>query len=218
MPPERSQTKADQVHERLRAAILSGSLPPGARLNVDALSRDLGIGKVPLREAVQRLAAHGLVTQPGPHSGAQVATLSLTELRGLLVTHAALEALSARLAAATVADAELAALQELHEQMRAGSGPADCLPGLSDRFHAAIAAATGNAPLCELLERTRLRLRHYRVAVRRTPPWPTVIAEHASLLDALRRRDAPAAERAARDHAEWHLPADLDPALADLGR
>src|SRR5262249_18480333 len=112
------QTKAELVYERLRDAILGGELRPGERVNIDALSRELGISKIPLREAVQRLAGQGLIVQPTPHAGAQVAQLSLREMRGLYLALAALEGLAARMAAATIADAELAALQELHEQMR----------------------------------------------------------------------------------------------------
>src|ERR1043165_7167492 len=112
------QTKADLVYERLRDAILSGELKPGARVNVDALARQLGTSTIPLREAVQRLPTQGLVVQPNPHAGAQVAPLSLREMRGVYLARGALEGLAARVAATTVSDAELAELQEMHEQMR----------------------------------------------------------------------------------------------------
>src|SRR5690349_17560829 len=112
------QTKADLVYERLRDAILSGELKPGERVNVDALARQLGTSKIPLREAVQRLTTQGLVVQPNPHAGAQVAPLSLREMRGVYLARGALEGLAARVAATTVSDAELAELQQMHEQMR----------------------------------------------------------------------------------------------------
>jgi DNA-binding GntR family transcriptional regulator len=216
------QTKAELVYERLRDAILSGELRPGERVNIDALSRQLGISKIPLREAVQRLTGQGLVVQPNPHAGAQVAPLSLREMRGIYLARGALEGLAARVAATTVADAELAELQELHEQMRSrfSRGETDGLSGLNRQFHTGIATATHYATLRDLTDLTLLRVLHYRVGVRVEPAWGQVISEHAAILDALRRRDADEAERAARDHVEWQLGvelrATLDPSLIDL--
>ncbi|GGM14314.1 GntR family transcriptional regulator [Dactylosporangium sucinum] len=216
------QTKADLVYERLRDAILSGELRPGERVNIDALSRELGISKIPLREAVQRLTSQGLVVQPNPHAGAQVAPLSLREMRGVYLARGALEGLAARVAATSVSDAELADLQELHEQMRQRFTTGDHreLSALNRRFHAGIADATHYATLRELTDLTLLRVQHYRVGVRVEPAWGQVITEHSAILDALRRRDADRAERAARDHVEWQLGvelrATLDPSLIDL--
>jgi DNA-binding GntR family transcriptional regulator len=219
------QTKAELVYERLRDAILTGELRPGERVNIDALSRELGISKIPLREAVQRLTGQGLVVQPNPHAGAQVAPLSLREMRGVYLARGALEGLAARVAASTIGDAELAALQELHEQMRFrfDQGKPDdlaALSGLNRQFHTGIATATHYATLQELTDLTLLRVRHYRIGVRVEPEWGQVIAEHSAILDALRRRDADGAERAARDHVEWQLGvelrATLDPSLIDL--
>ncbi|MDG6110380.1 GntR family transcriptional regulator [Dactylosporangium aurantiacum] len=216
------QTKADLVYERLRDAILSGELRPGERVNVDALSRQLGTSKIPLREAVQRLTTQGLVVQPNPHAGAQVAPLSLREMRGVYLARGALEGLAARVAATTVSDAELADLQQMHEQMRQRlvDGDHRDLSVLNRRFHTGIADATHYTTLRELTDLTLLRVQHYRIGVRVEPAWEQVIGEHAAILDALRRRDADQAEQAARDHVEWQLGvelrATLDPSLIDL--
>ncbi|WP_327001249.1 GntR family transcriptional regulator [Dactylosporangium sp. NBC_01737] len=216
------QTKADLVYERLRDAILSGELKPGERVNVDALARQLGTSKIPLREAVQRLTTQGLVVQPNPHAGAQVAPLSLREMRGVYLARGALEGLAARVAATTVSDAELAELQQMHEQMRQRlvDGDHRDLSTLNRRFHTGIADATHYATLRELTDLALLRVQHYRIGVRVEPAWDQVISEHSAILDALRRRDAEQAEQAARDHVEWQLGvelrATLDPSLIDL--
>ncbi|MEV4518571.1 GntR family transcriptional regulator [Dactylosporangium sp. NPDC049525] len=216
------QTKADLVYERLRDAILSGELKPGARVNVDALARQLGTSKIPLREAVQRLTTQGLVVQPNPHAGAQVAPLSLREMRGVYLARGALEGLAARVAATTVSDAELAELQVMHEQMRQRliDGDHRDLSTLNRQFHTGIADATHYTTLRELTDLTLLRVQHYRIGVRVEPAWDQVISEHSAILDALRRRDAEQAEQAARDHVEWQLGvelrATLDPSLIDL--
>lgn len=216
------QTKADVVYQRLRDAILGGELKPGARVNIDALSRQLGISKIPLREAVQRLAGQGLIVQPNPHAGATVAPLSLREMRGVYLARGALEGLAARVAAQTIAPAEIGELEELHDQMRFQFERGRLVPmsDLNRRFHTTIATATRYATLRELTDLTLLRVLHYRVGVRVDPAWGQVIAEHEAILDALRRHDPEAAERAARDHVEWQLgvelAAQLDPDLIDL--
>ncbi|GAA2329712.1 GntR family transcriptional regulator [Dactylosporangium salmoneum] len=216
------QTKADVVYDRLRDAILSGELRPGARINIDALSRSLGISKIPLREAIQRLTGQGLVVQPNPHVGAHVAPLSLREMRGVYLARGAMEGLAARVAATTIGDAELAELSELHERMRFQfeRGKLAPMSELNRQFHTGIATATHYATLREMSDLALLRVQHYRIGVRVDPAWGQVITEHAAILDALGRHDPDAAERAARDHVEWQLGvelrAHLDPDLIDL--
>jgi DNA-binding GntR family transcriptional regulator len=216
------QTKAELVYDRLRDAILSGELKPGARINIDALSRSLGISKIPLREAVQRLTGQGLVLQPNPHAGARVAPLSLREMRGVYLARGAMEGLAARVAATTVTSAELAELTELHEQMifQFGRGKLTPMSELNRRFHTGIATATRYATLREMTDLALLRVQHYRIGVRVDPAWGQVITEHAAILDALGRHDPEDAERAAREHVEWQLgvelKAQLDPDLIDL--
>ncbi|MER7283163.1 GntR family transcriptional regulator [Dactylosporangium sp. NPDC000244] len=216
------QTKADVVYDRLRRAILAGELRPGARINIDALSRSLGISKIPLREAIQKLTGQGLVVQPNPHAGAHVAPLSLREMRGVYLARGAMEGLAARVAATTIGDGELDELEELHEQMRFQfeRGRLTPMSELNRRFHTGIATATRYATLREMTDLALLRVQHYRVGVRVDPAWGQVITEHAAILDALRRHDPDDAERAARDHVEWQLGvelrAHLDPELIDL--
>ncbi|GAA3455083.1 GntR family transcriptional regulator [Dactylosporangium matsuzakiense] len=216
------QTKAEVVYDRLRTAILSGELRPGERLNIDAMARSLGISKIPLREAVQRLTGQGLIVQPNPHAGVQVAPLSLREMRGVYLARGAMEGLAARVAATTVSSAELDELTELNEQMRfqLERGRLTALSELNRRFHTGIATATRYATLREMTDLALLRVQHYRIGVRVDPAWGQVVTEHAAILDALRRHDPDDAERAARDHVEWQLGvelrAHLDPDLINL--
>jgi DNA-binding GntR family transcriptional regulator len=216
------QTKTDLVYERLRSAILSGDMRPGEKVNIDALSRQLGISKIPLREAIQRLVSQGLVVQPNPHAASMVAPLSLREMRGVYLARGALEGLAARVAAESITAGELAALTELHEQMtfRYQRGTLAPLSELNRQFHNTIADATRYATLRELTDLTLLRVQHYRVGVRVEPAWGQVMQEHAAILDALRAHDPVAAEQAAREHVEWQLgvelAATLDPELIDV--
>jgi DNA-binding GntR family transcriptional regulator len=216
------QTKTSLVYDRLRAAILSGDLRPGERINIDALARQLGISKIPLREAVQRLASQGLIVQPNPHAYSMVAPLSLREMRGIYLARGALEGLAARVAAEIITAGELAELTDLHEQMefRVQRGTLTALSELNRRFHNTISDATRYVTLRELTDLTLLRVQHYRVGVTVDPVWGRAVEEHAAILAALRAHDPEAAERAARVHVERQLGVELagtlDPALIDV--
>src|SRR5229473_3541289 len=105
-------TKQGLVVERLRTAIFDEELQPGARLRLRDLAVLLETSTMPVREALQVLAAEGLVTLY-PHRGAQVAPLSVDELEELYMARLGLEGLAARLGAEQVQSAELERLREL---------------------------------------------------------------------------------------------------------
>lgn len=86
----------EQVTNRLREAITSGALPPGERLNQAVLAEQLGVSRMPVREALRQLQAEGLVTLL-PYRGAVVSGLSLRELREIYEIRTALEVLALRI-------------------------------------------------------------------------------------------------------------------------
>ena len=87
-----------QVAERLRVAIDSGELAPGARLNEVELCNDMGVSRTPLREAIRSLATEGLV-ELQPNRGAIVSVISREDVTEILPIMASLEGLGGRLAA-----------------------------------------------------------------------------------------------------------------------
>src|SRR5688500_13252096 len=103
------------TYERLRDRVLSGELPPGARLAELGLAADLGVSRPTVREALRRLESHGLAGSDG--RSLRVAGMEPGELRSALLMRSALEGLHAELAARRVAGGEVApaALRRLHE-------------------------------------------------------------------------------------------------------
>lgn len=77
--PSLSKNRIDRAYRELRSRILSGALPPGAKLRAEELAPSLSMSPTPVREALQRLVADGLVEYT-PQKGAQVASVSLTEM------------------------------------------------------------------------------------------------------------------------------------------
>ena len=104
-------TKADEIAVVLEEEIVSGELPPGTVLRQEQLSERFAVSRTPIREALRRLAALGLVSFV-PNRGVRVRTLSHEELREAFLVRAELESLATELAAPRMTEEDLAELEE----------------------------------------------------------------------------------------------------------
>jgi len=149
---------AEQVARELRQSILTRRRKPGDRLVEDRLSEEMGVSRVPIREALRVLAAEGLVDVQ-PRRGASVANVSPEVARDLVEVRATLEGLNARLAARHHADAIVA---ELRRVLEAGNAAAqsrnlDDLVRLNGEFHDKLAEAGRNSILWDIMRSLRER-------------------------------------------------------------
>jgi DNA-binding GntR family transcriptional regulator len=151
------------VYEEIRRAVVEGRYPPGMRLVEQRLAEELAVSRTPVREAIRRLAAEGLVVVER-NRGAQVRELTATEIADLYDLRARLEAYAAELAA-TRADADHlvrldAAAAEFDAAVAAvrrdGSELAHVrrLDAANADFHRALLDAAGHSPLAQLVGRT----------------------------------------------------------------
>lgn len=195
------RTKSVLVYETLKAAILSGSLPPGERLRVKALSDGLGVSQTPVREALRLLAKEGLVVIR-LHSEALVADLPMEGIEENLLIRAELETLAARIAAQYITDEVLQELEALCAQMddcvQAGNG--ERYGELNRRFHLAIYRCIPYKRLYGLIEELWNQVPRAR--------WVFVLAPHymaqsqtghRKIVEALRARDGERAAEIVRD-------------------
>jgi DNA-binding GntR family transcriptional regulator len=146
------------VSEKIRGQILAGRLKPGERLIEDRLSAELGVSRVPVREALRGLSMEGLVRLE-PNRGASVTEVTPELLAELVEVRTLLEALNARLAARRH-DPEIVAL--LQDTLRRGneaaqSGAADQLAQLNAEFHERLAEASRNSVLSDIMRSLRER-------------------------------------------------------------
>ena len=146
------------VSEKIRGQILAGRLRPGERLVEDRLSAELGVSRVPVREALRGLSMEGLVRLE-PNRGASVTEVTPQLLAELVEVRTLLEALNARLAARRH-DPEIVAL--LQDTLRRGneaaqSGMADELAQLNAEFHERLAEASRNSVLSDIMRSLRER-------------------------------------------------------------
>src|SRR5206468_1408313 len=104
-------TKADDLARALEEAIVTGEIPPGSVLRQEHLSEQFQVSRTPVREALRRLAALGLVSFE-PNRGVRVRMLALDELREAFLVRAELEGLATEIATPKMGAEELAALED----------------------------------------------------------------------------------------------------------
>ena len=181
----------DEAVGILRAMIIENVLPPGTRIAEVELSRQLGISRTPLREAIRVLTSEGLVTTI-PRRGAVVATPTLQETEGIFHALGAIEQTCARLACERIDAAQIAAIEQLHTQLLAhhAAGRRRDYYLANDAIHRAIVRAAANFFLAELhenLSRRIARIRFFRDAP--AEAWAGAIAQHDEIIRLLRARD-----------------------------
>ncbi len=193
---------SQQAYQRLHNKIVTLQLAPGALVNEAALMDELGLGRTPIREALQRLACEGLVVLR-PRRGAFVASLSIVDLQQIFELRRTIEGYAASLAAERATPADLAAMQTALAALdTAGpeAGPVTFID-IDRAFHRALARAAHNRFLESTLGRMfNLNLRLWYLALDKIGPMRESIDEHRLVLEAVARHDGPRAEAAMRDH------------------
>src|SRR3954464_13665882 len=151
-----------QALQTLREAILAGRLAPGERLVEERLSAELGMSRVPIREAIKQLVVEGLAVPaadaPGGR-GSQLPTLSADVAGGLIEVRGVREGLSARLAARNAAPGKVPRIEALLARGAAlsAASPAEEVAALNAEFHVLLAEAGANCVLQELMRPLRER-------------------------------------------------------------
>jgi DNA-binding GntR family transcriptional regulator len=191
-----------RAHEHLRDEIISGRLTPGTELQEVTLAASLGVSRGPIREALGRLAAEGLVTVR-PRRGAVVRALSTEEFLEAYQVREALEVMAVRLAVPKLTAEDVAELQRLIDAMAAHADQEDveAFFEANSAFHRTFFEIAGNGMLADLhkqvgdqIDRHRLRSLELRGNVRRS------IAEHRAILRAIRTGDVERAVHLVSEH------------------
>jgi DNA-binding GntR family transcriptional regulator len=190
LPIERD-TLHQRVASRLRELLIEGGIAAGSKLNERVLCARLGVSRTPLREAIRRLAAEGLVTlEPG--RGAFAASPSAEEIAQAFDVIGALEGLAGEQAAHHITEAELAELRALQFELQASYERRD-LSGyyrLNARIHELIHHAARNPVLEATWRQLNARLHAARFRSNQdAQKWAHAVQEHAAMVQALQARD-----------------------------
>jgi DNA-binding GntR family transcriptional regulator len=205
-------TGAQRVFDALRDDILRLRLKPGAHIEEAALEKRFKVSRTPVREALIRLAAAGLVTLL-PNRGAQVAQIDISEVPQFFEALDICQRLVLRLAGVRRNDDDLARLDALNGEFAAAAKRHDvvAMSEINHDFHVAMGAACGNKYVRELYEdllSVGLRLARSAFTTGLTEQAPErgyydeVVGQHRDMIDAIRRQDADAGEALGRAHTD----------------
>ena len=201
----------DRLASAIQARVLSGEIVRGARLPQEALAAEFGVSRTPVREALRKLQAAGVV-EVLPNRGAVVRGPSAREIRESYEVRTELEGLAAELATTRISDANLQQLREAEELFRISVGQLvsgarrgaseapwdehDDWVRANDLFHGAILDAAGNRRLAELLgdlRRSFPRELTWSALSANSRRLEDNVLQHGAILEAIEHRDAAAA-------------------------
>src|SRR6202163_2318464 len=188
-PLRRGLPLRDRIHGRLRAAILSGELSPGTPVIEAELATRLGASRTPVREALRRLEAEGLL-EPRGLRGSVVRALRADEVECVFEIREALESLAARRAARTIRETELRKLEDYVGRMRGSVDDANEMERHDTGFHDVILANASGDRLKRMLTELREELIAYRFLSLSDPDRRrATVGEHEAIVAALRAHD-----------------------------
>jgi len=200
--PIRRQTLTGMTADAIRERILRGRYPEGEPLRQDAIGAELGVSRIPVREALRQLEAEGLVTF-NPHRGAVVSTLSLKQIRELFELRAEIEGDLIRRAVPNMTpedDARASEILDAYEVALHG-GQVPVWGALNWQFHSTLYAPADRDLTMSIVNKLHQHSdRYLRMQLALTHGEMRARHEHRAIAAAARKRDGAKASRLLRDH------------------
>lgn len=192
-----------RVYRHLRAAIVDGAIAPLTKISIEAVARELNLSQTPVREALQKLEADGLLHYSPGRGYATTPVLDLAGLDALFELRFLIEPWAARAAAVDRAvnpgERLRAELARFTARVAEGGDLRQVVLSHDNAFHTLIFAATGNRLVQQAFEQSQAHLHLFRLSpVDRD--GSIAIREHALIADAIANCDPEAAERSMRAH------------------
>ncbi len=204
--PVNTNTLSQQVYSHLRAGILDNTYRPGSPLPEEAMAEKLNVSRVPVREALRRLSAEGLVVIR-PRQGATVTELTSKQFLDAYQVREALEVLAVRLAVPKLTADDLAELDALQQAMQsaAAAGNSSEFFAANAEFHGFLVGKSGNGDLAAIYESLIDRMRRYRTpSLDLRGGMSQSIDEHAAILAAIHQGNTDEAAHLIAQHI--HVP------------
>lgn len=191
---------ADLVAERIREAILSGGLAPGTWLRETRLAIRLGVSRIPVREALARLEADGLVER-APYKGARVVLLTLDQVIESFMLRSLLEGFAAKLATPNMTPEEIGRLRTLIGQMEecGRTGRYEDTPTLHREIHSTIYSRCGSAKLLHWISELDNR---FPRSLKRSYRFDDQPQEYLCIVDAIEAGEAERVGKLMSEHIE----------------
>ena len=197
---------SSQVYEILKEMIANHRFHPGTRINVEQITKELGVSRTPVWEAISRLEQENLVENV-PNRGVFMSILTPQQALELYAVRENLEGMAARLAAARMSEKALESMAACLEQQKRVIETKDLIEysKLDFQFHALVYGECGNNYLQEMLETIKNKMRPINLSLQMEPVLPMLYDDHARLLNALKEGDPQAAEKVFRKHNRFMI-------------
>jgi len=192
---------SEKAYQLIKEKIVTLELAPSALIDARALMEELGLGRTPIREALQQLACEGLVNIV-PRRGMFVIDISITDLQRISEVRMFLEGFCARLAAQRVTADQIAQMETALQDLEGvPSGDVKALMVIDERFHKLLYQAASNEFLADILNRLYvLSLRLWHLSLNRLGDVREAIEQHRGVAKALKTRDGARAEALVQQH------------------
>lgn len=187
-----SQNLHEGTFQKLRSLLVEGVIAPGSKLNERELAESLNVSRTPIREAIKRLAADGLVELIA-NRGAIAVQLSHADVVHTFDVIAQLEGYSGELAAKNISAATLSELEALQYEMMASYARRDLSNyyKLNLKIHHLINQAANNPVLTQLFSQANARIEALRFRSNQNGvKWEKAVEEHQEMIDALKTHDS----------------------------
>ena len=200
---DRRRPVAEQVYEALHGAIVAVQLEPGEAISENALVRQFGVSRTPIRAAIQRLSEEGLI-DVFPQKGSFVAPVRLSGIRDSHFVRRALEVALLREVAEVWSEEKSRQARAVVARQAAmiEAGDDDGFHAADERFHGLLAEFVDRQGVWATIFAAKSRLTRLIRLSGSSTRLPRVVVEHLAILDALDAGDAPAAEAALVDHLD----------------
>lgn len=204
--PDEARSQAAKAYRILADRIIRLDLPPSAILHDRDLTTEIGIGRTPVREALQRLSVEGLVTHY-PHRGMVVSEITAANTRDIYEFRSLIDSEAARLAAMRRSDEEAGTLENLARRLSdlAGGNDVEQYIGANRELHGALGLACRNAYIAETIPRIfNLHMRLWFFISMQEDNWLRLASSHSAMAEdmteAIAARDPDAASLAVKSY------------------
>jgi DNA-binding GntR family transcriptional regulator len=195
-------TQSNQLAQQLEEMIFSGQVKPGDKLEEATIAARFGVSRTPVREAIQRLVATGMV-EVRRRKGTIVTQLTMPRLIGMIEMMAEMDILAARLAARRATAQEREHLKHILERARSAVGDQAAYTRHNREFHWALYSATHNHYLEDVALRTWKVLQPYRnFRLDQPARRKSSLAEHEAIFEAIRTSDGDLAAQKMASHVK----------------
>lgn len=188
-----------QVYDIVKDMIVAHRFQPGARVNVELITKEIGVSRTPVWEAIHRLLQEGLLENI-PNRGVFMATLSPRRALELYTVREVLESLAGRLAVVNVTDKIISKLERMLGEQQRAIEKADLVSysKLDFEFHSLIYELSGNPTLVEMLGSVKNKMGPISLQI--APILSRFYHDHVEIVAALKARDEKRAEKTFRHH------------------